>query len=427
MKAEIIAVGTELLLGDVVNTNSAEIARMLTELGIGVYYQSVVGDNPERLSATWKTAIGRVDLVIACGGLGPTEDDLTRETLAEILGLPLEEDRRWARHLHERFARRFRGQTGTDGSTTESLPLNNLRQAMVPRGADLLPNGRGTAPGIYLVHGETTIVLLPGPPGEMRELMREQVLPRLGQQLSGDGRDAVLRSRVLRVVGVGESRAAEILEDILANQSNPTIAPLAQLQEVHFRITAHAPTIGEADTLIDGVARQLRERLGDAVYGEDKTTLEEVVGTLLVERNLTVAFAESCTGGLVSNRVTDIPGSSRYLKGSFVVYHNDLKSTVLGVDPAVIEREGAVSEATALAMAQGARTAAGSDIAVAVTGIAGPDGGSEEKPVGLTWIALTDGTGTYTRRFIISGSRREVKLRASQQALDMLRMHILKK
>lgn len=418
MKSEIIAVGTELLLGDVVNTNAAEIAQMLAEIGIGVYHQTVVGDNGERLTAAFRTARERVDLVVVCGGLGPTEDDLTRETLAAMLGLPLEEDSSWAHHLRVLFETRYR-------SRGHAFPENNLRQAMVPRGATLLPNGRGSAPGIYLEHHGTVYVLVPGPPGEMRHLMRDQVLPRLIQHVAREGREAVLVSRVLRVAGLGESRVAELLAPILSSQENPTIAPLALPGEVTLRITAHARDRDHAGELIDSVASRIRRILGSAVYGEDGETLESVVVGLLKEQGLSLALGESCTGGLIAHRITNIPGSSAVFRGGIVAYSNDLKSSLLGVDPGVIAREGAVSAATAEAMARGAAAAAGSDCALAVTGIAGPGGGTPEKPVGLTYIAIARGSAVTSYRNLFNGTREEIKLRTAQTALDMLRRTLL--
>ena len=439
MRAEIIAVGTELLLGDVVNTNGAEIARMLSEIGIGVYHQTVVGDNAQRLSDAVRTAAGRGDLVMVTGGLGPTEDDLTRETLAEVLGLPLHRDEKWAEHLQYLFEHRY-------GQRSGSLPQNNFRQAMVPEGATLLPNSRGSAPGILLSQGGVTYALVPGPPGEMRALMREEVLPHLVQLSPESSRDAVLLSRVLRVIGVGESRVAELLESLLAGQSNPTIAPLAQAGEMCLRITAHAPDRERARQLNEMVARQIYTVLGDASYGEDSDTLESVTGALLTTQQLTVATAESCTGGLIAHRLTNVPGSSRYFLGGITAYSNELKHSALRVPPDLLAREGAVSAPVAEAMAQGALALTGSNLALAVTGIAGPDGGSEAKPVGLTYIALADdgqanrsqgdrghtNRGEAHRPYTIvgehrfSGSREEIKARAAQAALELLRQHLIR-
>ena len=442
MKAEIIAVGTELLLGDVVNTNAAEIARMLAELGIGVYYQTVVGDNPERLRAAVTTAAARVDLVVLCGGLGPTEDDLTRETVAHVLNRPLLLDEAWAAHLQQLFAQRRWGRPGraepcdTAGvdpgrqrpREDTPFPKNNLRQAMVPEGGTLLPNDRGTAPGIYLTDNGTTFVLLPGPPGEMRALMRQQVLPLLAGSLSDNGGEAVLMSRVLRVIGLGESRAAELLADILDRQTNPTIAPLAHSGEMTFRITARAENGEAATAMINRVADEIYAVLGTAIYGEDDETLESVVGALLIEKNLTAATAESCTGGLTAHRLTNVPGSSRYFRGAVVAYDNAVKERQLQVDPDLIESCGAVSEEVARAMAENVTRLLDSDVGVGITGIAGPDGGTEEKPVGLTWIAVAapragaGGSGrTVSRRYQFPGDRFDVKRRAAHAALALLR------
>lgn len=414
-RAEIIAVGTELLMGQVINTNAAEIATMLADIGVGVYHQSVVGDNSSRLEEAFQSALKRSDLVIACGGLGPTEDDLTRETLAEVVSRPLRRNDEWVRRLEEQFAHYRSG----------TLPRNNLRQAMVPEGADLLPNSRGTAPGIYLRHKDTSIYLIPGPPGEMRTLMREQVLPRLSEELARAGRTGVLVSRVLRVTGIGESRVAELLETLLAQQSNPTIAPLAGAGEVHLRVTAHGTDRADAEQIITGTVGEIRSILGDAVYGEDDTDLPRAVGELLVEQDQTVALAESCTGGLVGHRLTNAPGSSRYFVGGVVAYSYALKSSALGVDPAVIERDGAVSDEVARQMGRGAREMCGSDVAVAITGIAGPGGGTATKPVGLTFIAVVDGRGEEVARHVFHGDREGVKQRASQAALDMLRRRLI--
>lgn len=415
IRAEIIAVGTELLMGQVINTNAAEIARMLADIGVGVYHHSVVGDNRARLAEAFVTALKRSDLVIACGGLGPTEDDLTRETLSEVVNRPLRQNDEWVSRLQELFSHYRDGE----------LPQNNLRQAMVPEGAHLLPNSRGTAPGIYLRHDDTSIYLIPGPPKEMRTMMQEQVLPRLSEKLVQDGRTAVLVSRVLRVTGMGESRVAELLETLLAQQSNPTIAPLAGAGEVHVRVTAHGPHREDAEQTIEGTVGEIRSILGDAIYGEDDTDLPQAVGTLLVEQHRTVALAESCTGGLMGHRLTNAPGSSRYFVGGVVAYSYALKSSALGVDPRVIERDGAVSDEVARQMGRGVRKMCGSDVAVAITGIAGPGGGTDTKPVGLTYIAVVDDAGEAVARHVFHGDREGVKQRASQAALDMLRRRLL--
>lgn len=435
VKTEIIAVGTELLMGQVVNTNAAEIARMLADIGVGVHYQTVVGDNPDRLADALTTAIDRADLVIACGGLGPTDDDLTRETLAAVLDLPLVLDKGWEQCLRERFARyrwdRRPGVAGGDDAEASGgykvLPANNLRQAMIPTGAVLLPNSRGSAPGIFLNHNGATIVLIPGPPGEMRGLMHDEVLPRLTREISAGQGSAVLVSRTLRVVGIGESRAAELLADLLSSQTNPTIAPLAQPGELYLRITCRAQDRQEASRLIEKTATEIRAVLGDAIYGEDETSLEAATGELLAKQEISLALAESCTGGLVGHRITNVAGSSRFFNGAIVAYSYEMKSSLLKVDPDLILREGAVSEAVARAMARGARTVCGSDIALAITGIAGPGGGTETKPVGLVYISIADARGERIRQFLFPGDREEIKMRTSQAALEMLRSYLLER
>ncbi len=425
MKAEVLAVGTELLLGDVINTNAAEISRALAEIGVGVYHQSVVGDNEERLAGAFETGLARSDLLVVCGGLGPTEDDLTRETLARVTGCDLKRNEAWAEHLREIFAKRRWGK----GPNYE-LPENNLRQTMVPDGATLLENTRGTAPGIYLRYNNTEVFLLPGPPHEMRGLLEHEVIPRLSgllSECSPEGRPPVLQSRVLRIIGLGESRVAELLRDVLAGQTNPTIAPLAQPGEVHLRITASGRSKTDTAPLIDKTANEIRAVLGSAVYGEDDAGLEQVVGEELKSRGLSCSTAESCTGGLVAHRLTNVPGSSAYFVGGAVAYSNQLKTSVLGVDAELIGRDGAVSESVARSMAEGARNKFGSDVAVAITGIAGPTGGSEEKPVGLTYIAVADVAATVCREYRFHGERSLVKARAAQAALALLRTQLLER
>lgn len=429
MKAEIIAVGTELLMGHVVNTNAAEIALMLEGIGIGTYYHTVVGDNEKRLSDVFSTAVSRADVIVVSGGLGPTEDDLTRETVSSVLGRTLHRDDDWARHLEELFIRHRWG-----SSSSAPLPTNNYRQAMVPEGGVLLPNDRGTAPGIWLAHTvhteetprEILVALVPGPPREMRGLMQSTVVPRLQRIAEERGLTGVLVSKVLRVIGLGESRVAELLSDLLAQQTNPTIAPLAQPGEVSLRITARSASRSTADRLIAETKQQIYEILGAAIYGEDDTSLEKVVGELLLVRGFTLATAESCTGGLLGDRITDIPGSSAYFNGGIVSYSNTAKVALLGVKERDIESHGAVSEAVAQAMAEGVRERLGSDYGIGITGIAGPTGGSEEKPVGLTYIAVAGpGESGVCREYVFPGERTVVKRRAAQTALSLLRAALL--
>ncbi|MGI6307088.1 MAG: competence/damage-inducible protein A [Dethiobacteria bacterium] len=416
MRCEIISVGTELLMGQTVNTNAGDLARELFSLGIGVYYQTAVGDNEERLAEVFRQALQRSGLIILTGGLGPTEDDLTRETVARVLGLPLERNRDWEQRLEE-FFHRFK----------RPMSALNLRQALVPRGGKILPNDRGTAPGIYLDLQEKkgpVVILLPGPPWEMLPMFREQVLPLLRAKLQGKGDLAILQSKVLRVIGLGESTLAEMIAPLLENQSNPTLAPLAKAGEVHLRMTAHGCSEKEVQALLDSKAQELREILGDYIYGEDEEGLEFAVARLLWEKKRTLALAESCSGGLLSHRLTNIPGSSLYLLAGLVTYSNEAKVQMLGVNPTTLEREGAVSIAVAEQMAAGVRRLCKANLGVGITGIAGPGGGTPQKPVGLTYLALEAENFKFSRRYEFWGSRQVIKERASQTALYLLWLYL---
>jgi len=416
VRCEIIAVGTELLMGQIVNRNAATLARELAGLGIGVYYQTVIGDNEERLAAAFSLALGRADLIIFSGGLGPTKDDITREMVAAVLELPLMLNDFWVEQLQEFFKRAGR-----------PLVESNLRQAMLPCGGRLLPNDRGTAPGIYLEHGQKIIVLLPGPPGELLPMFRQQVIPLLEEKLTAKGELAVLCSRVLRIIGPGESVIAERIKDVLEDQGNPTIAPLAKGGEVHLRITARAGSKEAAEKLLAEKAADIYGLLGDAIYGEGEEGLEFSVARLLWQKKLTIALAESCSGGLLSHRLTNVPGSSAYMLAGLVTYSNAAKTELLGVEPELIASQGAVSAPVAARMAAGARRVGRAHIGVGITGIAGPGGGTKDKPVGLTYIAL-DAEGYYfCRDYHFWGSRREVKERAGQTALYLLRLYLLGK
>jgi len=416
MIAEIIAVGTELLMGQTTNTNARDLASDLSKLGIGVYYQSVVGDNETRLTEVFSQALNRSDLIIICGGLGPTDDDITRPTVAKVLDLPLEKNEEWEQKLQE-FFKRF----------SKSMQEINLRQAMVPEGGELLPNDKGTAPGIYLDKEDKVIVLLPGPPHEMLSMLQQQVLPRLQEKLEQKGISGVLSSRVLRVIGLGESDLVERIKPILRNQTNPTIAPLAKHYEVHLRITAWAENQKKAEELLEGKAQEIKEVLGDYIYGEDEETLETAVAKLLCEKGKTVSVAESCSGGLLSHRLTNVPGSSRYFLFGAVTYSNEGKEKILGVRHQSIENMGAVSEEVAREMAAGSRKLFQSDIGIGITGIAGPGGETPEKPVGLTYIGIDAQDVSQVRRYQYWGERQLIKERVSQTALHLLRLYLLGK
>jgi nicotinamide-nucleotide amidase len=395
----LISIGTELLLGEILDTNARYLSERLAALGVTVHWRVTVGDNLERCAAAFRQALARSDLVIACGGLGPTGDDLTRQALARALGTELVHSPEAWEQVQAYF--RMRGRVAG---------AHDRRQALILPGARVLPNTRGTAPGMEVTTAEQRVLLLPGPPNELLAMFEEQVVPVLGQ-----AGGSVLVSRWLRLAGIGESRVSERLDDLFSGE-NPTLAPYAGLGEVRLRITARAETTQAARAQIAGLEQRVRERLEGHVYGVDDEDLETVVGRELACRRLTLAVAESCTGGLLGHRLTNVPGSSAYFRLGVVAYANDLKSSCLGVAGGVLERHGAVSAQVALAMAQGVRRLAASDYALGITGIAGPDGGSAEKPVGLVYLALAGGNEqVWEHRF--GGGRQDVKWRATQQAL----------
>lgn len=408
---EVISVGTELLLGQILNTHGQYLGRQLASLGLDLYYQTSVGDNRARIIQAFARAWERSDVVILTGGVGPTDDDLTKEAVAGFFGLDLVEDAASRRSIEEFFTHRGRQMTP-----------NNLKQALMPRGAKPLPNPNGTAPGVLLETGGKAAVILPGPPAELVPMFTEHVRPYLAERWGG-GRSVIV-SRVLRLCGIGESDAETRVKDILARQDNPTIAPLASGGEVTFRLTAKAPSPGEAETLLAGAEAEMRRRLGDFIYGLDDQSLSDVVGDQMTRAGLTIALAESCTGGLIGHQLTQRPGSSGYFRLGVTAYANEAKAVVLGVPRQTLEHHGAVSEETALAMAQGVRRVAGTDLAVATTGIAGPGGGTPEKPVGLVYGALLWPGGEDIRRWEFIGGRRHIRERAAFAALTMLWSHL---
>jgi len=412
LTAEIVSVGTELLLGQIANTNAQYLSRVLNDLGYDVYYHTAVGDNRARAAAAVRQALDRSDLVVTTGGLGPTTDDLTREAVADALGLPLELDEGTLGSIARFFEARGR-----------PMPESNRRQALVPRGGRPIPNAHGTAPGILVEHGDKVVLLLPGPPAELVPMVEDSVRPYLARRAGG--RPMVLVSRVLKSFGIGESDAEQRVLDLIAGQSNPTIAPLIDSGEVHFRITAKAPDRARALALIAGVEERLRERLGDHIFGADDETLEGAVAAALVERRFSLAVAESCTGGLITHSLTNVPGSSRFLERGLVCYSNASKVQLLGIDEALLAAHGAVSEPVAKAMADGVRRAAGTDYGLSTTGIAGPGGGTPDKPVGLVYIGVAGPRGTRVQRHRFMGQRQENKRRFTQQALALLRRAVL--
>jgi len=412
VRAEIVSVGTELLLGQIVDTNAAYLARVLSELGIALYRRVTVGDNRERLLAALTEALASSDVIFTIGGLGPTMDDITRDVLAEAMGDTLHQDEQIAVQL-----RRFFEQRG--------MPIleSNLRQALVPSSGRAIPNPNGTAPGL-LFEGQNgkLAIALPGPPNEFIPMVNDFVVPYLRTRTGGKG---VIRSLVLRVAGVGESFAEDRIKDLMQD-ANPTVAPYAKVGEVHLRITAFAETPDEAERLIAQRAALIRQRLGHAIYGENEETLEQAVVSLLQQRQQTVATGESCTGGLLSGRITEVPGSSKVFLGGVVAYSNAAKTAFLGVDSALLAQFGAVSEEVARAMAEGAQQRFGTTYGIGITGIAGPEGGTPEKPVGLVYIALSQrDRGSVVERCEFIGSRAIIRHRATQTALNLLRLRLL--
>ena len=407
--AELIAVGTELLLGNIANTDAQMIAQGLSQLGINVYYPTVVGDNPQRVRQAVDIARGRADILITTGGLGPTCDDLTKVAVAQAFGKELVYHEPSAQRIRERFAQR-----GTP--VTE----NNFQQAMVPEGCTVLDNDWGTAPGVAFQAGGTHVLMLPGPPRECEMMFRHRALPYL-QQLA----DGVIASRTVKTFGIGESAAEALLRDLMNALHNPTLAPYAKPTGTELRITAHAPTREEALRRIAPVEEQVKAILGDKVIGVDVDSLEEVCFALLKDRGLTVGTAESCTGGLLAKLLTDLPGSSAVFRGGVVSYTNGVKAGLLGVPQDLLDRYGAVSPQVAEAMARGAKAALGCDIALSTTGVAGPDADDRGNPIGLVYLGLAWGDQCRVTEFRAGPVERErVRRQAAQTALDLLRRHL---
>lgn len=416
VKAELIAVGTEILLGYVTNTDTVFLSRVLAQLGIDCHRHLTVGDNRQRLAQAIQGALSRADLVITCGGLGPTVDDITLETIASVTGRRLLLNRSLLRSIEARFRR-----------LKIRMPESNRRQALLPEGAIPFPNRLGTAPGLFLKlspkAGTKLLVALPGPPSELVPMVEKDLIHRL-KRFSGK---TLIRSKTLKVTGLTESEVDAKVRDLLALKGKVTLGIYAHPGEVELRITAKAKGAAHAEGLIAQVERKIRKRFKDLIFGADEETLEEVVGKLLRHRRLTLAVAESCTGGLIGHRITQIPGSSDYFLGGVVAYANELKNFPLNVPSSILQKQGAVSAAVAEKMALGIRTLAQSDLGLAVTGIAGPTGSSKNKPVGLVYIALSTPRGVQSKRFLFTGNRSKIKFMASQAALNHLRLRLLRK
>ncbi|MCI8660268.1 MAG: competence/damage-inducible protein A [Lachnospiraceae bacterium] len=411
MVVELVSVGTELLLGNIVNTNTQFLAEQCALLGLSMYHQSVVGDNEERLAEVIRTALGRSDVVILTGGLGPTEDDLTKEVCAQVMGFDLKEDAHTKKRLEEYFK----------NSIYKNITDNNWKQVMVPEGAIVLDNDNGTAPGLILEKEGKAAVLLPGPPGELIPLFKNQVFPYL-KKLQPE----VIRSQMVKICGVGESQVEDRLLDLIDQQTNPTIATYAKTGEVHLRVTAHAKSEEEAKRLVKPVVKEIKSRFGDYVYStKEEESLEMAVVRLLQKHELTVTTAESCTGGLLAGRIVNVPGASDVFREGFITYSNKAKRKYLDVSKSTLKKYGAVSEQTAREMAVGGVFAADCDVCVAVTGIAGPEGGTEDKPVGLVYIATCMKEKVTVKKYQFKGNREKVREMAVVRALDLLRRSIL--
>ena len=411
-KAAIISVGTELLMGEITNTNTVFLSQKLNDLGIDVLFHHTVGDNPGSLSLVLKESLAECDLIITTGGLGPTQDDMTKEVVCKIMRDELVMNEKWLAYLYKRYERRGRKMTD-----------NNRKQALIPSRATMLFNEVGSAPGFVLKdpYGRKAVCCLPGPPREMKWMYENKLEP----LLSG-GENGVLAHRMLRTFGIGESSLETALLDLIDGQTDPTIATYAKEGECAVRVASKRETAEEAETAVENMVHLIAYRIGEYIYSYDDVDLVRVVADQLIERNLTLAAAESCTGGMFGAAMTDVPGISAVFDRSLVTYSNEAKMQELGVREETLEQYGAVSEETAREMAEGVREASGADIGISVTGIAGPDGGTEEKPVGTVYYALATKDHTVSRKTIWNtGNRRSNRNYAVLNMLDMIRREFI--
>lgn len=409
MKAEIITVGTEILLGDILNTNCRYLSRELAAMGIEMYYQITVGDNEERLLKTLEESLNRSDIVICTGGLGPTEDDITKEVCAKYFGYELELHKPSLDAMIERFKHMNRVPT-----------KNNEKQAYFPKEAYILKNDNGTAPGCIMEKEGKMIVVLPGPPKEMESMFENYVKPYLSKLT-----DDVIESEVLRIIGVGESKVENDILDIIDSQTNPTIATYAKGYECTLRITAKAKSVEEAKELIKPMSDEMKRRFGQSLYATGETSIEEVVAKMLVENNLKIAVAESCTGGMVSASLINYPGISSVFMEGCVTYSNEAKMKSLGVKKETLDVYGAVSDKCAKEMASGVAARYNTNVGIATTGIAGPDGGTDEKPVGLVYFGIYINGKVISKKYVFNGDRQGIRERATRTILNDLRLELL--
>ena len=408
MRAEIINVGTEILLGNIINTNSAYLSRKLAELGINLYKQTVVGDNMERLMTSLSDALNSVDIIITTGGLGPTQDDITKEAVAKCLNKKLVLDNESMQQIENFFM-----------SRNKNMNEYNRKQAYFPEDSIILENTVGTAPGCIIESKEKTIILLPGPPNEMKEMFEKNVFDYLNKKS-----EQIIHSRFLRLFGIGESDVVKLIEDLIEEQDNPTIAPYADGYQVSLRITARAKDKTDAISMINRVEEKIQKRLGEYIYGRDNETLESAVLDVLASKNKTVAFAESCTGGMISSRIVSIPGASRAFVGSVIAYSNEIKIRELNTQKKTLRKYGAVSEKTAKEMAIDIRKSFDSDIGISTTGIAGPTGGTPEKPIGTVYIGLSYDNKVEVFHFHFKGDRNRIRKLTTFHALNILRKYL---
>ena len=411
MITELISVGTEILLGNIVNTNSAYLSEKCALLGLSVYYQDVVGDNEGRMRDVIRTALDRSDVVILTGGLGPTEDDITKEVTADLMGMPLKEDSH-SRKLIDKYLKEYE-----KNNPQRRITKNNYKQAMVPEGAIVLDNHNGTAPGLILEKKGKTAILLPGPPNELKPMFEEYVVPYLQKN-----QPEIIVSQMVKISGIGESQVAEEIQDLIESQTNPTIAPYAKTGEVHLRVTASAENEKACRKLIKPVVKELKKRFGENVFATDESkTLEEAVIDLLKEKDLKLSLAESLTGGMIAQRIVNVSGASEVFGYGFVTYSNKAKHKCLGVKKRTLKEQGAVSAKCAREMAKGACKASGADISISVTGLAGPGGGTKETPVGTVIMGCCYKGKAIAKEFHFTGNRMRIREQTTAHALAMLR------
>ena len=415
MIAELVSVGTEILLGNIVNTNSVYLSEQCAGLGLSVYYQTVVGDNEERMKAVISTALERSDVVILTGGLGPTEDDLTKEVTAQLMGLPLVEDPH-SKELLEKYMKQYE-----KNNPQRRITSNNYKQALVPEGSLVLDNHNGTAPGLIIEKNGKTAILLPGPPNEMKPMFEESVYPFLRKKLP-----ETIFSQVVKICGIGESQVAEDIQDLIKAQSNPTIAPYAKVGEVHLRITAKGEDEKECKKMIKPIVRELKNRFGRNIFATDaEKSLEEAVVDMLKDQKLTLALAESCTGGEIAARIVNVPGASEVFGHGYVTYSNRAKRKCLGVKKVTLKTDGPVSAKCAREMAKGGCIFSDGDICLSITGLAGPGGGTKETPVGTVFMGCCYNGKVITREFHFTGNRGKIREQATAHALALLRECIM--